>query len=466
MKPYMDDLKPGEKTINYETILDTNDPALDPSNRPPIGAAIELILGQANGFQVPFAAVPLQQYQDVPEQNLYSCLFGRDSLLISDLLFNVKPHLRLNVIQALALDQGSKFDELSEEEPGRIAHEIRSIDDPVAQKLQSEGDWKFPYYGSVDATLIWMTQVFAAALDNPAVLDISVGGLPLWERFISASRWVLARLESPSGFIESSRTNPKGIANQVWKDSGDSYMHKNGVLARGDSTASIETVGEAFDALTAAARVQEMKPSKNWPLSSAEFLKKAHELQLSLITNFWIGDSFALGIERDTSGAIVKFESQASNQGRLLDSGVISGDAFAEYRKAIAAAVTDSSLLGESGLRTLSRAHVSYRPGGYHTGSAWPFDGALTARGLLKHGLTQESALIQSKIKMAIESSGGYPEFFRGNWPEGDLINRFVQDVQFEDETGIREGTNRIAQPPQIIQGWTVATYSWLTSRS
>ena len=59
MKPYMDDLKPGEKTINYETILDTNDPALDPSNRPPIGAAIELILGQANGFQVPFAAVSL-----------------------------------------------------------------------------------------------------------------------------------------------------------------------------------------------------------------------------------------------------------------------------------------------------------------------------------------------------------------------------------------------------------------------
>jgi hypothetical protein len=115
MKPYMDDLKPGEKTVNYEIILDTNDPALDPSSRPPIGAAIEMILGQANGFRVPFAAVPLKQHKDLPEQNLYSCLFGRDSLLISDLLFNVKPHLRLNVIQALALHQGSKFDELSED---------------------------------------------------------------------------------------------------------------------------------------------------------------------------------------------------------------------------------------------------------------------------------------------------------------------------------------------------------------
>jgi hypothetical protein len=73
---------------------------------------------------------------------------------------------------------------------------------------------------------------------------------------------------------------------------------------------------------------------------------------------------------------------------------------------------------------------------------------------------------MQGKIKKAIESSGGYPEFLRGDWPESDLINRFVQDVQFEDETGIREGTNRIAQPPQIIQGWTVATYSWLSNRT
>jgi hypothetical protein len=89
----MDVLKSGEKTVNYELILDKDDPALTPSNRPPINEAIEMILGEANGFQVPFAAVPLKQHKDVPEQNLYSCLFGRDSLLISDLLFSVKPPL-------------------------------------------------------------------------------------------------------------------------------------------------------------------------------------------------------------------------------------------------------------------------------------------------------------------------------------------------------------------------------------
>jgi glycogen debranching enzyme len=461
----MKSLKAGEETTNFSIILKDGDPALNPANRPLLLDAIEMIIGTAKGYQVPFAAIPLLEHQDIPEQNLYKCLFGRDSLLISDLLHGERPDLRLNILCALASFQGKVFDPVSEEEPGRIPHEVRESDDPVAIKLTEHGGWKFPYYGSVDATLIWMRLLHAEALGRPEILDIEVSGISLWQRSLAATEWILNRLSSKSGFIESNRANSRGIENQVWKDSGDSYMHLDGTLARGDSTASVETVGEAYDALLSAMFIQGIHPSQNWPMSIAELETVATSLQVSLIENFWLGDNFALALERDGSGKSIQMKSIASNQGRLLDSKIISGEEFTKYRQAIAAAVTDSTLLGESGLRTLSNSHISYRPGGYHTGSAWPFDGALVARGLLTQGFNNESELIQNKTRIAIESSGGYPEFFRGDWPVGDLINTYTHDVKSFDATKNTERFNRVAQPPQIIQGWTVAAYSWLIKK-
>jgi len=46
----MDQLKAGETTVNYEIILQENDPALNPANRTPNNEDIDLILGHANGY--------------------------------------------------------------------------------------------------------------------------------------------------------------------------------------------------------------------------------------------------------------------------------------------------------------------------------------------------------------------------------------------------------------------------------
>ena len=186
----MKSLKTGEETTNFSIILEDGDPALNPANRPRLSEAIEMIIGTANGYQVPFAAIPLLEHQDIPEQNLYKCLFGRDSLLISDLLHGARPDLRLNVLCALASFQGKVFDPISEEEPGRIPHEVRESDDPVAIKLTEQGGWKFPYYGSVDATLIWMRLLHTEALVRPEILDIEVSGISLWQRSLAATEWI------------------------------------------------------------------------------------------------------------------------------------------------------------------------------------------------------------------------------------------------------------------------------------
>ena len=451
------DIKLGERVVLDQLILKPDDPIFQPSVRPPLQEAMKMILGRQNGYEVPFAAVPFGHHSGVPEQNLFRCLFGRDSLVISTLLRHRYPALEANVVKALGLSQGAKFEKLSEEEPGRIAHEIRDAGDERAQELEKNGNWRFPYFGTVDATLLWINAVAHLATNNLNELDTELDGLLLWQRVASATSWIIFRLETPSGLIESSRSNPTGIRNQVWKDSEDSYMHADGTLATGESTASIETVGEAYDALVNAALIQEMRPSSLWPMSSADLRKLASELQTKLIDLFWLGDRFALGTERMKTGVQKAMDSQASNQGRLLDSTILDGGDFLKYRSAIAEALTDSQLLGATGLRTLSSNHTSYRPGGYHTGSTWPMDGVLASRGLNRHGFNSEATLLITRTKQAIESIGGYPEFFRGDAPTYGLITSQITDVV--SPNGL---SNRICQPPQLIQGWSVGAYAWI----
>jgi len=456
------DIKPGEKLVSDVQILRADDPIFDPATRPPIADAVSMILGYQNGFQIPFAAVPLKHHAQIPEQNLFRCLFGRDALLISNLLGLRVPDLEFNVVKALGMVQGRKFDDLSEEEPGRIAHEVREQDDVRAQELVANGNWRFPYYGAVDATLIWLKAVARISKRSPDSLDFVLDGLPLWRRAISATEWTLRRLETPSGLIEAKRSNPHGIQNQVWKDSEDSYMHADGALARGGSTASIETVGEAYDALRSAIEIQRLRPNADWPTSTSELMSEAISLRGRLIDLLWLGDRFALGTERVRTGEQIAFDSHGSNQGRLLDSMILEGDDMLEYRSAIADALCDPQLLGESGLRTLSASHPSYRPGGYHTGSAWPMDGVFSARGLAKFGFNREALMLLSRTKSALESIGGYPEFFRSDPSENGLITTHVTDVVSE-KISDRGHSNRVCQPPQMIQGWTVGAYAWIT---
>jgi glycogen debranching enzyme len=126
----------------------------------------------------------------------------------------------------------------------------------------------------------------------------------------------------------------------------------------------------------------------------------------------WLGDRFALGTERTANGDQVPLDSQASNQARLLDALILDGTDYWTFREVIANALMDPRLLGATGLRTLSAKHVSYRAGGYHTGSAWPMDGVFAARGLLHQGFPAEAREISTRIKSSIELIGGYPEFF------------------------------------------------------
>src|SRR4029077_14130428 len=77
----------------------------------------------------------------------FMTLSGRDSLLTSWMTMLVDPDLALGTLQTLARFQGTEVNPLTEEEPGRILHEMR-FGETASLSL---GGGRV-YYGTVDAT--------------------------------------------------------------------------------------------------------------------------------------------------------------------------------------------------------------------------------------------------------------------------------------------------------------------------
>jgi len=452
------DIKSGEEVLARKQILpDSMGRAIQDQALTTSVAIAKILHLSKTGRQIPFASATVDGAEHEEELSLYRCLFGRDSLIISHLMRNSMPHLTPNSVMELGEHQGSELNPQTEEEPGRIPHEVRESDDPIAVRLQETNGWRFPYYGSVDATLLWLTAACSSIARG--LLDHSqlCGDVRLEVRIERAVGWVLTRLERHSGFICSERSGASGIENQVWKDSGDSYMHSDGTLARSNARGSVETMAEAFDALVAVADGLDASHFSFSLCSSSDLRRSAEQVRRHLLSDLWLGDRFALGWDYNPLGTMETLDSMTSNQGRLLNSRILEGEAHRPYVEAIVEAIMDPSMLGRSGLRTLSANHVSYRPGGYHTGSAWPFDGALVAEGLMRHGFHREAHRLFAPTAVALRDVKGYPEFLRGDAPNHGWITTEVVDI-ISKETGHR---NRVCQPPQLVQGWTVAAAIW-----
>ena len=84
----------------------------------------------------------------------FMTLFGRDSLITSWMTMLVDPDLALGTLQTLARFQGDEVDARTEEEPGRILHEMR-FGETASLAL---GGGRI-YYGTVDATPLFVMLV-------------------------------------------------------------------------------------------------------------------------------------------------------------------------------------------------------------------------------------------------------------------------------------------------------------------
>ena len=83
-------------------------------------------------------------------------------------------------------------------------------------------------------------------------------------------------------------------------------------------------------------------------------------------------------------------------------------------------------------------------------GRVWPMDTGVIADGLRRHGRPGQAADLERRVLDACVAVGDFPEFFRGDADDRLTINQHTVDA-------IVDGLpNRLEQPPQAIQGWTV----------
>jgi glycogen debranching enzyme len=329
----------------------------------------------------------------------FMTLFGRDSLLTSWMTMLVDPDLALGTLQTLARFQGRDVDPRTEEEPGRILHEMR-FGETASLAL---GGGRI-YYGTVDATPLFVMLV--GELSRWGVRREEVDALlPAAD---AALQWMTDYGDKDGdGYIEYERTTDRGLQNQGWKDSWDSMRFFDGTLAA-TPIALAEVQGYAFAALTARSHCA----TEAGDHELAESLRtRANDLKQRFNRDFWVetddGGYFALGLD----GEKQRIDGIGSNQGHCLWTGIVDE----EKAPLVARTLMADEMFSGWGIRTLSTANGGYNPISYHCGSVWPHDNAICAAGLMRYGLVEDAHRVMRGMVDASPWFGDLlPELFSG----------------------------------------------------
>lgn len=470
-------LRPEERLLSMEkTIIDSPHHPLSPLK------ALQFLAGVSKpediGNNGPLlAARAFPEHGNQPELHLYEVMFGRDSLITSYFLLRQFPRLVRVTLYRLAELQGVTRNEASEEEPGKIVHEARSPEDPIAQQYSAQFGWQWPFYGSVDATPFFILVLANyVSRHEPNFLWEQYTDKTQKQRFFyhalqAAVEWLLQKMRSnPEGLVESLRLNRSGgLVNQCWKDSPDSYHHSDGSLAnQTHGVASVEVQAYTYDALLDAVELfRSLLSTPRLPADecealtalSGELIIYADRLRGVLLHRFWVEDArggyFALGSDRDEQGNLRLLTVRTSNMGHLLNSRLLDGsEATLQAKKeALVKTLWAPDLLHSGGIRTLAMGENRFRPTSYHNGSVWPWDTFYISLGLERQGFKRQAQDLRRRLKGVLRITKRFPEFISG--AEGSSPILPTRRIRVLDT---RYGFEHfIEQPPQEIQAWTVA---------
>ena len=326
----------------------------------------------------------------------FMTVFGRDTAITSLQTLLLGPEIAVGALDALTELQAHEEDPTIDAEPGKIVHEVR---EGRCAEL-----WFPRYYGSIDSTPLYLVLLaetwrwtddasFVQRMREPAML---------------ALEWIDRYGDRDGdGFVEYSRQVDAGLANQSWKDSGDSQRFQDGSFAEAPIAAA-EVQGYVYDAKRGLAEVaREVWRDKGL----AERLEReADELRTRFDEAFWVderGGFYALALD----GQKRPVDSRTSNMGHLLWSGIVPPERVS--------AVVDQ-LLSEDLWSGLGHPHDGVGCGRLQPDQL-PQRHGLAPRhvarrlGLARHGYTAEVRRIaRALIEAAAHFDWSLPEVFAG----------------------------------------------------
>ena len=320
----------------------------------------------------------------------YATLFGRDSLIAAWQLLDWDAGVASATLRALARYQGRNVDAVSEEEPGKIPHECRF--DAASQAEMP--DWKFPYYGSVDSTPLFLILADAyvrATQDRGLAAD-------LWPSLLAAHRWMEAYGDADhDGFLEYARKNPRGLLHQGWKDGSEDHLKVEPPVAL------VEAQGYAVAAHEAFARLAALRGLDD---SAEPAHRAAALLRRRLDEAFWDDGMGFYGLALDRAKRLRR--AATSNPGHLLLCGAVEPSRL----DAVVERLFQPDLWTPYGIRTHATTEPDFDPTSYHLGSVWPHDNWFLYRGLLAVRRVREAVRVREALLRAHAELGRIPELY------------------------------------------------------
>lgn len=352
-------------------------------------------------------------------EELYGCIFGRDSLITSLKLLRVYRlkgvaeflPLVKKVLFNLARLSGRAENIESGEQPGKCIHEFRRSNHEHLTKAELKPWYLYPdktmrNFDSVDSTPLFLIAAYRywqASGDNEFIESI-------FPEIKAAIKWVLLYGDSNGdGLIDYTAPVKRkygGLMVQSWMDSVESVFHEDASLVE-YPIAPVEVQAYAYLAIKLWINYSKVTGKKLALTEMSAFSQRINDA-FSVFEAYDPDGNFYLAYAVDGAGR--QFRSVRSNMGHCLWAslnpsldeeldGIISPEKGGLIVKRL---LLPDMFEAEAGIRTLSSFSRGFNPNSYHNGSIWPHDNSLIAEGFGIYGFEEEAMRVRAAVLSAL----------------------------------------------------------------